>query len=836
MERDPGGEKGHQVPGTGPAGRIPALQRLRRHRVELVDELPERVDWILDRALQMDLITKDDYEDVKYVPGPRRRVRALLDIIDCRGDLVADAFSSLFSKSGGVADTDTGSGEYGTLVKKHRQVLLRRNQSMMPYNSRVGEKVHLLDLFTDLLLVSGHHSTELKRHQLLSLGQQRIQLQEGCQLAILPQQLFQQSPSRVLVTGVAGIGKTALLQKLVYDWAGGQCLHNFQVVLQLAFRDLNLIDQPVSFRNLVLRKNGHLAKLLDLVFEEAQKLLVVLDGFDEFKFCSIVDGDRYVMDPDEEAQLPDIINSLLRGELLPEASVLLTTRPTAVTYIPVETIDRFVVITGFSEKEIRNFFLKYYRDEGLSSRVFQLVKENHFLFTLCFIPAFCYIVCSVLKEQGATGHNQPKTMTDIYSRYLTMLLKHHARPQPQGPGALTQMLHNLCRLAYSKLLQHDTLFCQHDLQAHHIQLNTFVNSFLDRTCVQEPDCVEGIFSFAHFTIQEFLAALHYVLEPQPFPDVLDMDTCRMDLGYLDIFHRFVSGLLSERNQSLLSKHLELGNVTKLEDYHMWLLEGITESCEKGSSILNLLHCLFEQQNHSLAERITPRSLHIHVGDNVLCPVDLSVLQYFLDLQIGDVVELDVTATNISGEGLRTLQPYLQQCESLWCGENKLDSEAISCLCELLKSRNYRLKLLGIEGCSADYDGILDFASVSSTNSTLKKVVFIGHSLEEGDTERLKQELSPAALGLIVAGFCDDRQLWQGWCDWVRQRCYTCTDDKLLHFLHKIFPCHRPSSRLWWVQQWCTALQELLQERIDRCRLAETRRKLQKLQGTISLHC
>ncbi|XP_072898432.1 LOW QUALITY PROTEIN: NLR family CARD domain-containing protein 3-like [Hemitrygon akajei] len=871
MDRDQGGVEGHWGSGTGAAARIPALQLLRRQRVELVEKLEERVDWLLEQALQTELITKDDYEDVKYVPGPRRRVRTLLDIIDCRGELVANEFCSLVAKSEGVADTGIGTSEHHAVVKKHRQVLLRRNESMMYYNSRAGEKVYLQDQFTELLLVSGHPSVELKQHELLSLGQQRIELQErgGHQIAILPEQLFQRltdrrAPGKVLLTGVAGIGKTMLLQKLAYDWASGRCLQNFWVVLQLTFRDLNLADNPVTLRRLVLRKNGHLAKVLDLVFEEAQVLLIILDGFDEFKFCASVDGDCYVTDPDEEGQLPDVINSLLRGELLPGVSVLLTSRPTAVAYIPVEIIDRFVVITGFSEKQIKDFFLKYYQDEGVSSRVFALVKENHFLFTLCFIPAFCYIVCSVLKDEGAVDHKQPKTMTDIYSRYLTMLLRHHSRPQLDGAEDLTQMLCNLGRLAYTKLLQHETLFYRHELQTHHIELNTFVNSFLDRTCVQEPDCVEDIFSFAHFTIQEFLAALHYVLEPRPLPDIMDTDTCSVSLGYLDIFHRFVSGLLSERNQTLLSKHLKLGDATKLEVHHLWLLEGITESCEKGSGILNLLHCLFEQQNPSLAERLTPRSLHIHVGDNIICPMDLSALQYFLDLQIGDVVELDVTATNISGLGLRTLQPYLKHCESLWCGENKLDSEAIHFLSELLKSQDYRLKLLGlgwtdignkelreicdalkenrtlqelwIEGSNADYDGISAFAAVSSNNSTLKKVVFIGHRLAEEDAARLKQELLPGASDRIVAWFCDDYQQWQGWCDWVCQRSQTCTDEKLVQFLSKIFSHCAHRRMLPWMSQWCAALQELLQQRIGKCRIAETRRKLQKLRGTIELHC
>ncbi|XP_078068280.1 NACHT, LRR and PYD domains-containing protein 3-like isoform X2 [Mustelus asterias] len=825
--------------------RISSLQLLRRNRVKLVDELRDRIDWILDHALQIQLISEDDFEDVKYNPGPRRKVRALLDIIDCRGEAVADQFCSLFKKTKDVSEKETVSKEHSILIKKHKQVLSRRNEVMMYYNSRAGEKIHLSDQFINLLLVKGHHSLEFKRHELLSFGQNRIHLQKrnSEQMDIKPGQLFMQvndkrAPNKTLVSGVAGIGKTVLLQKIVYDWANNQCFDNFEFVLQFTFRDLNLINKPTSFRNLVLKKNSHLSKALDSIFEAAEKLLIILDGFDEFKFCSSLDGDCFITDPNEDGELVDIIHSLLRGELLMGASVLLTSRPTATNYIPVETIDRFVIITGFSEKEIRNFFLKYYQDEELGHRMFQQVKENEFLFTLCFVPAFCYIVCSVLKENQGEAQKQPKTMTDIYSRYLSALLKHHSRAQATGGEHLTQTLRNLGRLAYSKLLQHNTLFYQHDLEAHQVEVNTLVNSFLDKTCVQEPECVESVFSFTHFTIQEFFAALHYMLEPEPFPDIMNVDTMneyKMASGFLDIFQRFLSGLLSERNQALLSKQMKLDKTMKPESYCHWLLEGIKEHCENGSSILNLLHCLFEQQNDSLAERINPQNLRIHIGDNVLSPVDFSVLKYFLDMKIGDLEELDLTATNINSAALKNLQPYLHQCERLCLGWTDIGNNELRELCDALKD-NKTLQELWIEGSNADYGGISGFTEIPSTNTTLKKVVLIGHCLQEEDLTKLSESLKPSNSGLLITGFSDDHDQWEGWCDWILQRCQLCDNEKLNHFLMKIFNEFLQNKTFMWMPQWCKELQQLLKDRIRKCKTEEIRNKLEKLKETISRHC
>ncbi|XP_038648816.1 NACHT, LRR and PYD domains-containing protein 1 homolog isoform X2 [Scyliorhinus canicula] len=716
---------------------------------------------------------------------------------------------------------------------------------MVYYNTRPGEKIQLSDQFTNLLLVKGHDSLEFKRHELLSFGQKRIHLQERSrlQMEIKPGQLFMQindkrAPNITLVSGVAGIGKTVLLQKIVYDWANNDCFNNFEFILQFSFRDLNLINEPTSFRNLVLRKNSHLSKGLNVVFQAAKKLLIILDGFDEFRLCSSLAGDCYITDPDEVGDVVDIIHSLLRGELLMGASILLTSRPTAVSYIPVETIDRFVIITGFSERDIRNFFLKYYQDEEVGGQMFLRVKGNDFLFTLCFVPAFCYIVCSVFKEEQGECQKEPKTMSDIYSRYLTVLLRHHSRPQPTGKEPVTHTLRNLGSLAYSKLLQHNTLFYQHDLQAHSVQLDTLVNSFLDETCVQEPDGAQSVFSFTHFTIQEFFAALHYILEPEPFPDLMNVDTMTeytIASGFLDIFQRFLSGLLSERNQTLLSKHMELDKATKSESYCHWLLSGIKEHCENGSSILNLLHCLFEQQNDSMAERINPQNVRVHIGDNILTPVDFTVLKYFLDMKIGDLEELDITATNIDSAALRNLQPYLKQCERLCLGWTDIGNNELKELCDALKD-NKTLQELWIEGSNADYDGISGFTAIPSTNTTLKKVVLVGHCLREEDLVRLSQSLKPSNLGFLITGFSDDRDQWEGWCDWILQRCQVCDSEKLVYFLIKIFNEFLQNKTFLWMLQWCKELQEILQDRIRKCKTEATRNKLEKLKDTISRHC
>nr|XP_033812812.1 NACHT, LRR and PYD domains-containing protein 3-like [Geotrypetes seraphini] len=666
--------------GVWPERGSSSIMFLKRNREKLIDELADDVNCILDQLLQKELITKDDYEDAAYERGPRKQVRRLLDIIDCLGEELASIFCSVCAE---LKERPCGkqrqvvqdrSCEYFKLALKHKQVLLRRNDCMKYYNSRHGEKIYFDDHFVNLLLIKGHYSLEIKKHELLTFGQQRIHLQKTAErLEIKIEEIFQKltdrnAPKKILVSGVAGIGKTVCIQKILYDFSRTQAF-SFDFLIHFTFRDLNLVSKPTTLRKLILMKTGHLSGVLDDIFLNSERLLIVLDGFDEFKFYNQIDVDHYVIDPDDEVGLVMILGSLLKGELLPESTVLLTSRPTVINHIPVDCIERFVIITGFSEIEIKDYFLKYFQTKEQGSEMFAFVRENHFLFTLCYIPAFCWIVCSVLKESKNLNMDQPKTVTDIYNHYLLIILKHHTHKGLFASNKSTTVLEtilDLGKLAYNTLLKHETVFYTHDLEPY-TSLNDLMHSFLDKTSVQNTESTEDVFSFTHFTVQEFFAALYYALEENLSVDIMELEVQNkfgLGSGYLDLFFRFLSGILSLRNQKLLLKHLNLKGSIKSDSYVSWLIEELVKHCENGAYILNLLHCLFEQQESSLASRIVPAVIRLNLSDNTFSPIDFSAVDYFCSLVQGDILELDLTATNINSGILQELQPILFRCANL----------------------------------------------------------------------------------------------------------------------------------------------------------------------------
>uniref|UniRef100_UPI0037E8A74F NLR family CARD domain-containing protein 3-like n=1 Tax=Semicossyphus pulcher TaxID=241346 RepID=UPI0037E8A74F len=855
-----------------------SLTAIRVLRVSLVDELEGRIDSLLEILVSREVFTRDDREEVLCQLGPRARVRKVLDVLECKGEEAAKIFISISNQheqevqkySKGDNTDQPQSIEYNKVKQKHKDVLRRRSESMLFYNTRHGEKILFSEHYVNLLLVDGHQGLDIKRHEVLTFGQKRLSMQQKSAVhrKISLAELFLSSNGnrpvkKVLVTGVAGIGKTILVQKMLFDFATNKNCLAFDFVIHLTFRDLNLIDKPASFQELVLRKNRHLAKELDNILANDNKLLIILDGFDEFRHYRSCDVDVFVTEPDEEAEVVEVFGSLMLGELLPNASVMLTSRPAAVNHIPVGCIDRFVLISGFSLLEVQDFFSRYFQDNALADRMFAVVSANDLMLTLCYIPAFCYIVCCILKESKDLCGQSPKTMTDIYVQYLVALLRSHTQARAEtflqegkDVQPLSDIVLKLGRLAFQKLMEHQTLFYSSDQDVAALKGCSLVSTFLDKTVAQEPGCTEEVYSFAHLTVQEFFAAVFCAMTDHPLPDALQQTASLgegSNYGHLDLFNRFLSGILSKRNANLLSRQVGLCcRKEKVDTYRQRIIRDLVTHCENGAHILNHLHCLFEQQDPSLALAVQPETLRINVSDETLSQMDYNAIKYFLNFTKSTISELDLTGTGVSSEALRDIQPLLQRCQSLWLGENNLDMDAAMVIADVLRVSgsithlglgwsnigddeiqalscairvNKKLEELWMEGNRLSDRGLLSLSDL--TPNPLKKVVAIWNNLTDAYPESLGNQES------ITVDFSDD-DMWEAWGEWVFKRCEVSSNEKLIMVLHKVCNISVHCLETRWAKTFYQQLSQLIKSRIECCTEDDMCKKLKKFEHILNL--
>ncbi|XP_078059406.1 uncharacterized protein LOC144484920 [Mustelus asterias] len=184
------------------------------------------------------------------------------------------------------------------LQQKHKETLRVQTETLRVNTILIKEKVKIFQLvgrYAELTVISTVRDRTLVEHELLARGRDHEEWREKHLRRELEKirtdQLFQSSFSQrksksgnsAAVSGVPGIGKTTMVQKIVYDWATGKIYPHFQFVFSFKFRDLNTINCRINLRNLILFFYPYFGNILGELWKNPEGLLFIFDGLDEFK-------------------------------------------------------------------------------------------------------------------------------------------------------------------------------------------------------------------------------------------------------------------------------------------------------------------------------------------------------------------------------------------------------------------------------------------------------------------------------------------------------------------------------------------------------------------------
>ncbi|XP_036599090.1 NACHT, LRR and PYD domains-containing protein 3-like [Trichosurus vulpecula] len=657
-------------------------------------------------------------------------------------------------------------GESGYKEKYHKQVR-KKFQVLEERNARLGEWVYLTHHYTRLLLVRGHASPWSRERELLASGGLHGHLREERRRPIELEALFDadqgegvSAPTTVVLQGVAGIGKTTLARKVLLDWASGTLYPGqFDYAFYVNCRTVEVAAQKSLAELLLgwLESTGPAsgAAPLPAMLARPERLLFVLDGFDELLWGAGGQEDGAWV-PREEKQRVDVhLRRLLGKRLLPESSLLITTRPMALEKLQALLEQpRVAEVLGFRASERKAYFYKYFPDPGQAERAWAAVQANEVLFTMCFVPLVCWTVCTGLQQQMERGEalaQTARTTTAIYTAFLSSLLHpdRHSPPRSRPAG-----LRGLCSLAATGQREQRLWFREQDLTRHGLDLAT-VSTFLHMDQFQHEAECEGTYSFFHSTFQEFFAALFLVLQqPQwPFhrrlrqllkgPSSLEAD--------LPLTVRFLFGLSSRERAGTLEKLV--GGPVPRGSQHV-LLKWIrvqAAQCPGRTKTLELLYCLFETQEPEFVRRAMACFREVKV--RVCTRMDGLVVAFCLrGSQSTLTVELDGLGSGAAGLDLPELGLADQEAgtcslkdvckdfsSGLWVrrslcelglGEDALGDSGMRWLCEDLKRPRCPLQSLRLLNCwlTSDFAGSL--SSALSMSQTLTRLDLSYNPLED----------------------------------------------------------------------------------------------------------
>ncbi|KAM7060141.1 NACHT, LRR and PYD domains-containing protein 2 [Molossus nigricans] len=319
-------------------------------------------------------------------------------------------------------------------------------------------------------------------------------------------------PHTVVLHGPAGVGKTTLAKKWMLDWTQDTRSESLNSTLYLSCKELRR-QGPCTFAELISKQRPEVQQAGPEVLAQEQKLLFVIDGFDELRVPSGSLLHDICGDWEQQKPAPVLLGSLLMRKLLPKATLLVTTRPGALRQLRLLVHQPlFIEVEGLLEQDRREYFLQHFEEEDQALRAFEAMRGNPALLRLGSAPAVCWVVCTCLKlrmDEGADPALTCRTTTSLFLRFLCGQF-------PPGPGRsapqhLPAPLRALCVLAAEGVWTQTSAFDRGDLGRLGVQ-ESDLRPFLDKNLLQvDTDC-EGCYVFLHLSVQQFLAAVFYALD------------------------------------------------------------------------------------------------------------------------------------------------------------------------------------------------------------------------------------------------------------------------------------------------------------------------------------
>ncbi|XP_063801067.1 NACHT, LRR and PYD domains-containing protein 3-like isoform X1 [Pseudophryne corroboree] len=605
--------------------------------------------------------------------------------------------------------------EVKDIQERHRQHLLEKTQSYMehkpPGSTQEQQQFYISERYIKLIVVSTDHFRQRPQNELVHTGQKHekyLKKQQNELKHIYVDRLFHWCheskcvPHRVMVSGVPGIGKTTLMQKFVYDWVHRKLYQRFAFVFFFKSRELNRLEKT-SLEEMVLQQYPYLQSQLGNILQDPEKLLFIFDGLDESIHQMDFTSKKVCSNPKQVEDTNTIVGCLLKDFLLKGCSVLMTSRPTKLVAIDTNVFQRVTEIMGFFFRERQMYFEHFFRNKELSEKAFDYVRENDALYTFCYIPSYCWIICTVLsmcfKAQPA-NHEQlmlilPKTVTQLFGTFVANILSNHN----QDKCGARELVKSIGWMAEHGVMNHLLIFDKRDLGSFSIDDSSRLLSSFMMESDQPPNIT---YSFLHLTIQEFLAALFHYLDncPEKLKKSLQKAQSFEDcLG--EVFVRFLCGLSDVSTRSILKPYLGEFTSQSSRDVITWLqkhrheLDALLTNEQDKRKTLNLFTYFYESKNKALVYETLGPNRKLDFNRFSLTPLDCTVLSFILE-SCRHTEELDVSSCSIANEGLERLAPNLHTVVDLRMSGNGLTESVCSLLASAIP-RNLSLRELTLSG-------------------------------------------------------------------------------------------------------------------------------------------
>ena len=585
-----------------------------------------------------------------------------------------------------------------------------------------------------------------------------------------PGDILDEKHKNVLVVGRPGIGKTSFSTKLLRLWASGEAFNgdeHFNVVFLLKFRRFNNDNANLSLRDLMARSETVHSlddAVWDFIKQEPTKVLLIFDGLDEYSRKNDIEAQEddltYKNCVEEKMPVSVLYNKLAEGKLFPGASIITTTRPTAVKCVRHVRFQRTVEIRGFTKDDVKEYVEKFSRGSPQAmEKMWEHIKSNMNLFSFCYIPMNCFLICHCLLQIILSESSQalPTKMTDIYKMTVKMFLLSHNReglspeelarlkstymdqPFDKLPEKLQKVFSSLGEIAFKGIEEGRLLFESSEVSG--LEDCGLLHKLPDlkRKALDAPS--NSQFCFTHLTVQEFFTAKHLV-DTKTDEGIEKFVRNHINDGTWQVVLQFAAGLLKSSLRSHIFIKLLPESTEKKENPSSSEPKTLTSwpvTKEDKHLAVQVCKCLYEindeQQQPVLQNKTEKIKFNaVEFSGCSLAPIDVAAVLHFLE-NAEEVLHINLGKNSLGDLSGNEVKKFIvhrgRKLQSLNLSFNGFTDSAAKDFAAALKHSNCKLESLNLSYNDFTDSAAKDFAvALKHSNCKLESLHLSGKTFSD----------------------------------------------------------------------------------------------------------
>ena len=647
------------------------------------------------------------------------------------------------------------------------------------------------EIFTNLIIYEGRVKYNFSGDRMKQL-QEYHKANENLR-PTRPGDIFGAKKRKILVVGRPGIGKTMFSTKILRDWASDTLFNktqksqtDFKVAFLVKLRMFNSRNKELNLRELLDHSEYSTALSEDIwnyILDNPERVLVIFDGFDEYSYRTEISKDDVPYRNNEEDKMPVhfLLKKIVTGKILTGATVLMTTRPNAVSCVRSLNFNRAVEILGFTTEQVNDYVGKFTKLEDKAETIRQHITSNLNLLAFCYIPVNCFIICSCLLEllvntSLTSLHYLPTRLTEIYSIAIKMFYfsyddgqyRHNKtegqqfflKPFKELPSSVQKEFTSLGKIAFNGIQEGRLIFESHEVNS--LESNGLFHRLPDTKDhpLAEP---RPQYCFIHLTMQEFLAA-KYLVDTYSSEDLQKFVSDHIQDGAWKVVMQFVAGLLAEKEGQSTDIFSDLlPSETFTDEVEIKMNEDSEERTETLTFwpadykdrllVVTLFNCMYENK---ASDREVQKKL-AKIGCNALdffkcnlSPLDCLALVHALK-SVEGILDFDLNYNNLQSLGCIEIAKLLPgnehnqgfcELKTLNLEYNNITADGVKHLSTALTHTNCTLNSLNLGGNNITDEGVKHLSTaLTNTNCTLNSLNLRGNNITDEGVKHLATALT-----------------------------------------------------------------------------------------------